>query len=584
MDMPEIKDADGADLVEALRGLLRPQTIDLLRLLADTLAAVTHENAPTILAVVREFFNTTPAVPVPLQSKCDDYMQRILARLRACLPPGLHQHIPCMEAVLAAREKKSKGAKKLDSLGQIMQLVTESLVKKSRHEMWNAISILFNERPENAGVEMSAVLIRYLENAMPHEESAMLRHLAGLATADDVPALLSYLAEHGERAEAFLFVLRFYNADVFEQALDLIYTEKRFFKAALVRALPEVDVEQILPSIKDYNWEVIAAVIDVRPDAAAPVIDAFRNGVLKVPRKVFLEKIAQQDGVFAYYLPELELAENELLELCEKSMCYAQQYFVGLAEEAPMAGFCRMFSKKDEAVILAFIKENSARPNLPLFLRILATMMRFSGELKSYVVEAFADKREYFHTLITYLGIGRIEELMSRHYERDTSLDAMLKKYHPQELLLEVHRFKDLLVAVKLVNEAVASPRFDDRDWIFVLNSLENARSPIKMKTCLSLLKKKPQLRSQAIHFLRRAFDRNILRSQTSFIGLQKCLEFLGSDAAQVLEIMDKDEIMKCLRGSPGLQHALRDFFAGMRGEPKPKLRLLQECLSRMQD
>lgn len=72
-------------------------------------------------------------------------------------------------------------------------------------------------------------------------------------TEEDIPSFLNYFNVNYSDTEAFFIALNFYNRDIFDKTTDFIYTEKKYFKPKLVKALPEIDVGQIIPNIKDYN-------------------------------------------------------------------------------------------------------------------------------------------------------------------------------------------------------------------------------------------------------------------------------------------------------------------------------------------
>lgn len=106
--------------------------------------------------------------------------------------------------------------------------------------------------------------------------------------------------------------------------------------------------------------------MQIRPDVVESVVNAFREGTLTVSRKGFLEKIIVLDYFFSYYFDDLELTEDEMVELSSRSTHFSQKYFFNINSEERMADFCKTLSKKDEAFILEFIKNNFESSNFAL--------------------------------------------------------------------------------------------------------------------------------------------------------------------------------------------------------------------------
>lgn len=76
------------------------------------------------------------------------YMEHILSKLREKLPDTLHLHVPTIilkQPVMADGDNLES----LDTLEQFQQLIIETLVKKSKYEIWNAINLKLSEDPTN---------------------------------------------------------------------------------------------------------------------------------------------------------------------------------------------------------------------------------------------------------------------------------------------------------------------------------------------------------------------------------------------------------------------------------------------------
>ncbi|KAI4291959.1 symplekin [Pancytospora philotis] len=566
----------------ALRRSFAGSHSELIALMARMPQSITAETAPVLLGVLEDLFADEVDIEEALRPLFMQHFEEIADSLRAHLPERLACHLPEV-AFRSGSGHTQEDAQTVDFFGALGQLIVEALVKASRHEIINAVNELHGEGLEDVrvpGPSVGAVLTYYLERAADAQCSAIVRHVAFLATPEAVPDILAHFSERPEMAGLFFLAARLLNPDVLAAAAEAACREKRFFKPDLVGALPDVDIERVIEETRDYNWEVLQAVVEARPDATGAVVAAFAEGRLKVSRKGFLERIAALDGYFAHYFTEMGLSDEEMGDLSAKSEHFRQRYYATIESEPKMAAFCRALAAQPEEEVLAFVKQNTSSPNFSLFLRSLCSAMRLSGDLKAYAVERLARMPEYFHMLITYLGIATVETLLEDFYQPEASIEALLRKYHPQELLIELHHFENCELAGRLIAECVRMERFCDRDWAFAMKTLEGVDTPIKMPTCLQLLKHRRSLSSQTLVFLKRSANRSVLRSQTAFAGLVSCLEYLGPSCVQVLEAMGRDEALACLRESRAVYDDLREFLRTRRGDELVRYRKLSDYLS----
>jgi len=109
-----------------------------------------------------------------------------------------------------------------------------------------------------------------------------------------------------------------------------------------------------------------------------------------------------------------------------------------------VAEMCKILLRGTEMALISFIEHNCEDPNFPFLLKQLTATARLTGVVKEYIVAKFHDRQEFFHTLLTYIDMAEVSELLGRFYEPGRSLDALLRCMHPQDLLIELHCFRDV--------------------------------------------------------------------------------------------------------------------------------------------
>lgn len=464
-------------------------------------------------------------------------------------------------------------------------IVMETLVRKSKYEIWNNINLLFNWKQQGLSIPKSShiqSLLKYVGLVSHQQVLPVLKEIAYLLTESDIRPTLTFFEEKPKDFGILLLVLKFTNKDILDKISGIIYSEKKYFKEPLVSALPEIDIGRILPSIKDYNWGIASSLIEKRPEIIPNVIQAFKDNVLGMPKKFFIEKALEKDRLFSTYFKELDLTPEESIELCSKSKYFTTAYFPFLETEDQILEFSRILAKKEEDFIIEFIGQNESHHLFDPFLKALTRTMRFTGKLKDFIISRYSKQEQFFHCLISYLDMNEIEELLQKYYAKDLSIESLLRKMYPQELLIEIHKFRSVSLGIRLITDCLDSSRFDDKDWVLAMKSLETMGSPIKIKTCYLVLRKKPNLRRQAILLLKRSINDSVWDDQISSAGIIKCMEILQNDCFQVFDAMNQEEIIFVLRKSPDVQKTLQRFFDEYRGAMTPKLRFLRKCLYRL--
>lgn len=578
------EDKTDASMLEIFKQILSCQAPDPVHLLDKVLCSTNEKTAPAVLSFLNCLLNNEIYVKEEHQAQFSKIVLKIIEALREKVSKCLQAHLPD-GSIMFSSKSFSADARPVNLIEELKNIVVETLIKKSKHEIWNNINLFFNKKNQSLLVpknNYTQSLLKYMALVPQQHIIPALKEIAYLLTEGDIRPILTHFEEMPRYFSTLLLILKFTNKDILDKISAIIYSEKKHFKEPLVSALPEIDINRILPNIKDYNWEIISSLIEKRPEVIPDVIQAFKNGILGMQKKFFMEKIVEKDQLFSTYFKELELTSEESIDLCSKSKYFTMAYYAVITTEEQVLEFCKVMAKKDEDFIIEFISQHENHYLFDLFLKTLTKTMRFTGKLKNFVVRRFSRQERFFHCLISYLEMGEIEELLIRYYVKDLSVESLLRKMHPQELLIEIHKFKSVSLGVKLITDCFNSDRFDDKDWVLAMKSLETMNSPVKIKTCYLILRKRPNLRHQAILFLKRSINDAVWDNQVSSVGVIKCMEVLQNDCFQIFDAMNQEEIVFVLKKSPEIQKIVRQFFDEFRGTMTPKLRFLRRCLHRL--
>lgn len=572
-------------ILETLNDFNQTENIDFIAILTKIESIITNNNASSVLGMLVAIQSREIKIENDQKDEFIDRFNRLKIRLNEILPFELKKLIPKND--IKFLEKKEEKIKKDNILEECKKIITETLIKTSKHEIWNNINVYFNKNDINELLSKENFIKHLFNNLItairvsktPEIAIKILKEIAYLIQESDIDPILSFFNEFSLYFPTFLIILKKCNNSIYEELKRNICSEKRYFKENYVCALPEFEFNKVIPFIKDYNWNVAAILIQKRPEIAKNIIDAFHLGELGISRKFFIESLQKQDYIFSNYISNLNLSTDELVDLCTKSYEFTKKYFNYVETDEQMLQFCKILSKNDEDKILSFLIEVENLPVFENFLKTLLKVTRLGGELKNYIISKYTDNKLFFNSLIPYLDVSTIEPLLSKYYEEGTSIDLLLRKLYPQELIIEIHKFKDTELACNLIKDCISNPKFEDKDWVLALKSLETVYSTIKTSTSLLILKSKKSIKPQTINFLKHSINDTLWKSQNSIYDLIKCLEYLKDECFVVFDSMTRDEIIFVLRNSKIIESNVRSYLKNYQGRLPKNLLFVLDCL-----
>lgn len=570
--------------------LLNADDVDYTHILMVVKSAVSPKNAPFVLGIVAGIQGRKVKIEEEKKANFISLMSEIKVKLEQLLPTKLKHLIPSSNINFSDQSVKKLERKSI--LKAFEQIIIETLVKKSKHEIWNSLNVHFN-RNSVCQFKLKDGLIRHLfrylttstrinknyNGNISAESIKILKEMSFLMNESNIDVTFEFFGENPQYFGSFLIILKACRTEIYEKMQKIIYSEKKYFKESFVCSLPDIDFNKIVPFVKDYNWDVTENLLRYRPAIVKDFIDAFNRDELGISRRFFLDVLCKQDEIFSNFIPDLGLASEELVEICTKSYSFTKKYFYHIETEDQMLQFCKILSKKDEAKILAFLKEIECLSTFELFLKTLLKTTRLTGELKNYIVAKYSDSVTFFHSLISYLEIETIEPLLGKYYERNTTIECLLRKFYPQELIIEIHKFKDPMLAFNLISDCAENHRFENKDWVLAMKSLENVYSAIKSSTSLLILRTKPSIRAQTMNFLKKSVCDAMWKSQMAVQDFIKCLEFLKEDCFAIFDSMTREEIIFVMQKSRQLENTVRTFFKNRSGSLPPNLVFVWNCL-----
>lgn len=491
------------ELLEISNNIIQSKSLDISSDLITIYLDTNQKTAAAVYSFLNVLFSDDSKLSNLLQDKeCAKILNRIKDRANILVSAELKKALPLKDINLdILKTSNTKPNKTI--LNKLRDLVFETLIRQSKHDIQNNINLFFkvdNVTKSRFDENHTSSLLEYLRLVGTDEQNKILQELAFNLEENDIRMVLDFFEKNPKNFDIFLLSLNYINEILFKSALTTIYNNKKYFTKSIISSLPIIDLDQILPNIREYNWEILAALIDKRPEIIPDICQNFHESKLSISKRFFLERRVEQDDSFSYYISDLKLSLNELLELSNQSNNIAENFFQMIDKEEDMIEFCGILSKKNQDYLIEFIQKNESNANLIPFINNLTKLMRFSGKLKDFIVSKYSHKEEYFHCLISYLDIEDIEELLLRYYTKTFSINCLLRKFYPQELIIKINKFKNFNLSKNLISDCIENNNFDDKDWMLALKFLESTNSQTKFFMCFLIIKEKPNHFSQKIN------------------------------------------------------------------------------------
>lgn len=565
---------DEQNLIPLFNQILNYSSENPKELLKEIKNQINNETAPSILG----FINHLYTVEIDLDEDSRDEFQEIAGEIIAILCQKLDKKLSNLipkEPLTFTANKKSNNGNPFD---KFINLALETLIKKTQHEIINNFNVEFN-REISSNINYAFTSLDYLKFCTNEESVQIVKEIVYFVTEDQIEAILDFFEQNNTFFDIFLLALKFSKADILNSIYDLIYSSKKYLKKSFISAMPEVDFDKIIPIVREYNWEILSILIDKRPEIISKICTYFNENSLNVSRQAFLEKVIEQDYLFCYYIDDLPFNQIEFLQICTKSKIFSNFYVLKVKDEEEMIEFCKTILKKDQRYIIEFIEKIRNEACLVLFLVCLCKTMRFADLLKSYLIENFADHKEFFHYLIFYIDSEKTEELLKKYYTKSISVDKLLKKMNPQELIIEINKYQDFNLGSKLIEDCFENSKFHDNDWLLAMKYLESVNTPIKFRMCYLIFQIRPNLKSYAISCIKRSINDTVWNDKISCTGIIRCLEFLKEDSIPILEVMNRSEVGFLFGRSQEIEKNVRRFFENYKGPFSQSLEFIESCL-----
>ena len=335
-------------MISLFNEVLKSKNRNALDLLQKIKKSINQKSAPAILSFIHTLHSTELYLEQDLRQDFEINVQEIQTILTQFLSDKLAKLVTNEPLNFKVIQKEEK----TNVFDQSIKLIFETLIRKTQHEIQNNINILFKkETLKNINITVES--LNYL-NLVKHEERIFLiKEIASFVQEQDLQDVLDYFDKNPEFFDIFIITMKFINPEILQCIYNMIYTSKKYLKKSLVCSLVNIEIDKILPNIREYNWEILAGSIEKSPEIIPDICTAYSENILNLSKNTFTEKILDQDGLFCHYIDYLPFTHKEFLELCSSSKPFTNFYYEKIKAEDEMLDFAKHLQRKSKTLQLS---------------------------------------------------------------------------------------------------------------------------------------------------------------------------------------------------------------------------------------
>lgn len=497
------------------------------------------------------------------------------------LPKTLHRFVPGMKLFSFSEASSSKnkgvGKRRFNPLGFLMDTVFEVLVRTSNGEMENSVRTYFhedsNERKLLDPVTNALGLLCEIKDAEAVRKS--IARIVQAVEATDAGKILSFVDEHTEHRECFLFCLYLMRPDVYESVLQTILEDKRYFRLEIIQDLVEFDVAKVMERLSDESAGVLKYILRERVGYIEEATRMIEEGQVKISRAQVMEAITENYENVRDRLRRFGLSVEEQLEICrcnDSALCGTLER---IESQEELNKFVDVLKEKDDRKVIEVIeRQEKTRRKEDLISTILRRRV-IKGRLRKHLLSNYLEGGRFVYGLLPYLEKPEVYKYVADYITDDESLNTFLRVVECSELLIFAHKIPEVSKAMRILDLCFKSPRFTESDFLFALTSLEKDLPLLIMRTLIQTLVRFPNLKNFVVSFLSRLSRRDVWGQEEQLAGMVKCLEMIGGGAVDIIAYLDEGPMYKVLSRSAGLGRLCKEYLGRKSSDKHPKAMLV---------
>jgi hypothetical protein len=434
----------------------------------------------------------------------------------------------------ASNEAKQKEFEPFDYL---INTIHDMLIKTSSLEIVNSIeNHFYSGFSKELDFNMSKSLLEPLKYTDKQNVNLYIRCISTLL--DSFKDVLEYINTNKPYSDILIQSIYLYNFDLYEQILQLIYENWKYYKVEILEKCVEFDLTQF--KFRDENLDVLKYVIKNRPCYLKEVIDILNSSISRHGLLSLL--VDSYDSLKSY----VDLTFDESIEVASKNPDALLVAYQKINTPEERDKFYSLIKGLDDSSILRLLRQND---EYDLVFYII-THKQLKGELKDFIKEKYLPDSRYVYKLLIYCDKNEILQYVPRYLVDRNSMISFLIVLKPTDILTYALSMEDIKSSMRIIDLSFENNTFNENDFIYALNTSVQTLPPLLMRLLILTFKKYPHLKSFVVSFLYNLISKDAVEKENYFIGFIKCLEMLDITSIDILAALPERNIVNILSRS----------------------------------
>lgn len=505
-----------------------------------------ESNVLPVLGFIFDLQDTPLHFPRYAQKSLNFHIHQVNKKIAKLLSKEYIFYVKNLKLFKFAKELKAQylHEKKFDSNLFFVNNLYELLIKTSTIEISNSIESYFNFVSfDNVSVDVTSKLLNNIYVVELKQRNLYVKYICTILT--DPKDILDFIFYHMTEEEPSILVEYIYllNKTLYNSLLNVLYENKRFYRVEIIRLFFDINLVKL--DLKDENIELIKYFLVNKPIFVNDLYEVLKN---KVSKKHLTGLYIEHYEILKHYKFDLNI-EDLLSIASDKPDLLYEIYDMSLDGEQKQR-FYSIFKMLDEDFIINFLIKHS---DLDL-VSYLLTNRQLKNNLKNYIITRYKNIPALVYKMFIYFDKSDVVNYIEDFLIDKKSLEYFLFVLKPTDILIYAHEMSNISKGIKILDLCFDSPAFNENDFIYTLNTIEDSMPALIIRTLILTYKKYPHLRNFTVNFLYKIINKNALQNSKLKTGIIKCLEILKSSSVEIIASLSEERILTILDGSKMLK------------------------------
>lgn len=547
-------------------------TIEVMYFWTTIQEIIDENNVLIVLGFVLDLQDNSIIFPRYAQKALNFHIHQINKRIAKLLTRSFIFYTKSLKLFKFSRNLKFLETKETEFNKQtfLINYLYELFIKTPTVEFSNSIDNFCNLGEREVIIDFSKILLNQINKLDEVNKKKYIKYLSGILTSPESILDFCYFNNSNLDCEVLIEFLYLLNKPIYFEMLQIIYDNVKYYKLIYIKLLPEFDVFKF--TFRDDNIEIIEFILKNKSKYLNDIVEVINNNL---SRKTIIQLYIDNYSILKNF--NFNFIFDEIIQISLKVPVILHNIYNFITNENQKAVLYSILKDLDEDFVVKFLKKNDDDDCVGFLL----TNRPLKNSLKNYIIEKYKNNERFLYKLFIYLDKSEVLNYIERYLIDKKSLEYFLLILKPTDILINAHYLNDLTKGIRIIELCFNSSSFNENDFIYALNTIENSLPPLIIRTLILTFKKWSHLKNFTIGFLFKMINKKALNNDKLKIGVIKCLELIGISCVDVISSLSEENVRCILDKSRFLKNMCIEVAFKKENKYKKELEHLREIIRR---